>query len=486
MRLPKGELLLWGLVLIGGAIYLLVTIPSNAAEYQFLTALLAGGLVVVAVLLMARFRWSPELFVAIPIFVLGFAIYRLLTDGWTKIRIGMVVGPLIALTGYPSLRRAVRGEDEGSRADEGRDEEDAEDVPQSGAAAADTDLCGDTCRRIVAYHGDEIDLTKLSEEERNVLLAYNAKGFIDNGGFNYLFESRVPGDPHYALTAAALEDIGSDAAALAFRRALGLFPGSKPPEDDEERLRLYRSGDSTERSDIDRVFFTADDEIKQCMCEYIRSHAGAFAHLDGLRIARPKLADMVEDIKAGRKRYVEESTSDGPSLEHLPHWARVAFAARCGRRVLPLFHANWPDPPAKRLNGVVNALELAERSAAAGRPLDGLEEATTQAIATAGAAMNAVYGFLPDEPSPPDGNMGATASYVAKVAEHAASAAQATAADSVESALEAYTFALDCASHAPEIRAELQQDLALLGMLAAKGGWTNKTAVPLAVWDTRR
>jgi hypothetical protein len=486
MRLPRGELLLWGSVLLGGAIYLLVTLPGNVAEFQFLTALFAGFVVLVALLLMARFRWSPELFVALPVFVLGFALYRLLTDGWSKTRIVMLVAPLLAFTAYPSLRRAVRGQEEEPWPDEEMDERDAADVSRPGAAEEDSSLCGDTCRRIMAYHGDAIDLTKLNREERNVLLAYNAMGTIGDGGFNYLFESGVPGDPQYSLTAAAFEDIGSGSAAQAFRRALSLFPGSRPPEDHQERMRLYRSGDGTERHEIDCAFFNADDEIIQSLDAYIRSHPQAFAHLEDVHTERPQLADMVDDIKAGRRKYVEKRTADGPSLETLPHWARVAFAARCGRRVLPLFHANWPNAPAKRVNGVVTALELAEQSAAAGRASEGLEEATTQAIATAGAALNAIYGFLPEEPAPPDGNMGATASYVAKVAEHAAGAAQAPAAESVESALEAYTFALDLASHAPNVREEIQQDLAFVCKLAAKRKWTDKTPLPPAVWDAQR
>ena len=44
----------------------------------------------------------------------------------------------------------------------------------------------------------------------------------------------------------------------------------------------------------------------------------------------------------------------------VPRWARVAFAARCARRVLPLFRHNWPDAPnafSLRLSWVVELVE---------------------------------------------------------------------------------------------------------------------------------
>lgn len=79
-----------------------------------------------------------------------------------------------------------------------------------------------------------------------------------------------------------------------------------------------------------------------------------------------------------------EAMADEPNLPtegdiaRLPRWARVAFAARCARRVLPLFGHKWPDLPARYRAPVVRAVELGERSAARGiREDDG--QAITQA-----------------------------------------------------------------------------------------------------------
>jgi hypothetical protein len=55
-------------------------------------------------------------------------------------------------------------------------------------------------------------------------------------------------------------------------------------------------------------------------------------------------------------------------MAELPRWAAVAFAARCARRVLPLFGHKWPDAPAKHAEQLAEVVGVIERSAAhAGR-----------------------------------------------------------------------------------------------------------------------
>ncbi len=50
-------------------------------------------------------------------------------------------------------------------------------------------------------------------------------------------------------------------------------------------------------------------------------------------------------------------------IAQLPRWARVAFAARCARRVLPLFQHQWPDAPKEHVLGVKRAVDTTEQSA---------------------------------------------------------------------------------------------------------------------------
>lgn len=51
-------------------------------------------------------------------------------------------------------------------------------------------------------------------------------------------------------------------------------------------------------------------------------------------------------------------------IKPLPRWARVAFAARCSRRVLPLFRHFWPSAPVDRVRAIATAVEFAEQAAA--------------------------------------------------------------------------------------------------------------------------
>jgi hypothetical protein len=51
-------------------------------------------------------------------------------------------------------------------------------------------------------------------------------------------------------------------------------------------------------------------------------------------------------------------------IAKLPRWARVAFAARCARRALPLFVQHWPDAPSVHLKAIEKAISVAEDAAA--------------------------------------------------------------------------------------------------------------------------
>ncbi|MCZ7633848.1 hypothetical protein FBT69_05385 [Synechococcales cyanobacterium CNB] len=54
-------------------------------------------------------------------------------------------------------------------------------------------------------------------------------------------------------------------------------------------------------------------------------------------------------------------------LQALPRWARVAFAARCARRVQPLFAHFRQKAPKEHIEAVDTAITLTERSAADAR-----------------------------------------------------------------------------------------------------------------------
>jgi hypothetical protein len=130
----------------------------------------------------------------------------------------------------------------------------------------------------------------------------------------------------------------------------------------------------------------------------------------------------------------------------LPHWSRVAFAARCARRVQPLFQRAWPDATAGRKAAVEKAIQLAEQSASEKRAHSGLREAICDALMVAGAAqIPHLYPVsrLSPEPPPIDADAAVVASLSAKVAEMAARAAMTDEDQSGSATHEAYHFALD-------------------------------------------
>jgi hypothetical protein len=178
-------------------------------------------------------------------------------------------------------------------------------------------------------------------------------------------------------------------------------------------------------------------------------------------------------------------TSIPAAIESLPHWARVAFAARCARRVIPLFERFWPHVPRQRVSDLLACIELAEQAGAAAQPLCGLDDAYVKATTAAGAAQMAIHGFANDEQAPTELNQAAIATYSAKAVEWAAKAAVRPSADSAHDTLEAYTWARDAAhaAEAVEILTGLKSDLLSLIRVAKKGRWTDQTAVPPSVFD---
>src|SRR5947209_7436342 len=86
-------------------------------------------------------------------------------------------------------------------------------------------------------------------------------------------------------------------------------------------------------------------------------------------------------------------------LQQLPRWARVAFAARCGRRVQRLIRRFWQNGTPEVLQAFDTAIALAEQSAAQARVNEGLEKALraaeTYAPAMAGMAQVQASGAPP-------------------------------------------------------------------------------------------
>jgi len=169
-----------------------------------------------------------------------------------------------------------------------------------------------------------------------------------------------------------------------------------------------------------------------------------------------------------------------------PHWARVAFAARCARSVLPLFDQYWPNAMPSRREALHTAIGLAEESAQKGEAAAELKKAVPACVITAGAALRPTYkGFSIDEPVPADDHASHIACHVAKSAEWAAQAALEDPSESARAALEAYIWSRDAAhlAEAVDVITQLQDDFAGLWRVATRGRWSNHTAVPPRVFE---
>jgi hypothetical protein len=181
----------------------------------------------------------------------------------------------------------------------------------------------------------------------------------------------------------------------------------------------------------------------------------------------------------------EPDDDQGVDVELLPHWARIALSARCARRVMPLFAQSWPAASPGRSQAILRAIELAEHSASAGRPLDGLEDAVTEATVTAGAALRSIYGFGSDEGAPKEKAPATVAAFIANAAGRSAKAASEAPSDSTRSAADAVSFAQNAASTAAAmtILVDIEHAFARLRRLAVRERWTDRTAVPPAVFE---
>jgi membrane associated rhomboid family serine protease len=337
------------------------------------------------------------------------------------------------------------------------------------ADGSDYDICNGVFRRVLRRHDGEADVRGMRPEERVVVLVWQAAEILNGGGFRALLADGLEGDPNLTRTAEAVRDIGAQKTYRAFRKALARLPGSRRSDDLDERLVHSLENLSGGPAPEERDYLEAGDEVERCLAEYVRAHRDFFLALDDLPDER--LTERPPDRRTGDGRV---------DCERLPHWGRVAFAARCARRAYPLFEESWPTAPARHARAVEGAADLAEESAAAGRARDGLKEAVVGARLAANAALDRV-----GESAPADARAGAIASRAAKVAERAVTAARTSADGSAGPAQEAWDLVRKAAAEAGDeavVRA-LKEDYARLRLAAARGDWTDRTAVPPATFD---
>jgi hypothetical protein len=348
----------------------------------------------------------------------------------------------------------------------------------------DFKLCDGLCAWILQRHRNAFDPPKATECERVVVLVWTATGIIENGGFRYLLEGDFHGDPGFQLTADSFDRIGCHPAAEAFRETLARFPGGRPHANIRSRLTHYLKQFRSMPTNEDGAFFRAGKSIVRCLARYIREHRGEF---EGLKPLAKRQTAARKQKPATKSRQSPQPTRLDVAV--LPHWARVAFAARCARLLLPVFQMYWPAASTMRLPRLQQAVEEAEESARKGRPTKGLKSAALDALITAGAALLGSVEHsdeeAPKEDGPPDSSAGTIASIVARAVEHAARAALASAAESADAASEALAFALQAAAAAEdEAGAEsIRRAYIMLHQAAERNHWSDRSSVAADTLD---
>ncbi len=101
--LPSAWMMFYSLSIALAGVYLFYVAfdPANRfARVSLSTACLA---MVTSVLLWFRIRWGLLGYLALAAVIVGYAAYRLFTEGLTPARIGMTIGALMMLAGYSSV-----------------------------------------------------------------------------------------------------------------------------------------------------------------------------------------------------------------------------------------------------------------------------------------------------------------------------------------------------------------------------------------------
>jgi hypothetical protein len=171
-------------------------------------------------------------------------------------------------------------------------------------------------------------------------------------------------------------------------------------------------------------------------------------------------------------------------IQPLPRWARLAFAARCIRRAMPLLRA-----PADQVEVIERAVALTEQATRQGQAGDDLADA-------AAAAYTMVLNTLDYAPHAGDAHPvsdEAAALVTCAVAHAAAFAAEAATipaakmagyllAESVGFAIQAHVEAQ--AMQIPEVIAAMRADLQLLHEGAVRGRWGDQSPMPAGLFGT--
>ena len=99
------------------------------------------------------------------------------------------------------------------------------------------------------------DPTKLDPPLQTVAILYTIQAIIDNGSFQYLFESNFPTNPPYSAFVEAYRRVGAFDAATRLQKAVAMFPFENPHLHQQQRVQFMESLNE------EHEFFQLGDEV---------------------------------------------------------------------------------------------------------------------------------------------------------------------------------------------------------------------------------
>jgi hypothetical protein len=178
------------------------------------------------------------------------------------------------------------------------------------------------------------------------------------------------------------------------------------------------------------------------------------------------------------------------NMKQLPHWARIAFAARRARKVLPLFDEYWPGVLESTRRDLEEIVQYAEQAAAKAKAGTETSEFADKGCDIAGGAILGYWApQIPwdpeDGPMPPNQHAANIACNVAKTAEFAvrASGHPSPCPPSVADGGYGYFLGVVNAANRRDLLDEFVEEFNSLVRVAKKGKWNHATPVPPEVFD---
>ena len=124
------------------------------------------------------------------------------------------------------------------------------------------------------------DIEKLSPPLQTLVNVVSAQGIIDNGGFQFFFESDFEGQPPYSDFMDAYREIGAIEEANLMAAAVKMFSFAEPHKFQSRRnefLDRFQGQDHSLFWKYDLIFCESSNKVERLLERYVRKHAAAFS-----------------------------------------------------------------------------------------------------------------------------------------------------------------------------------------------------------------